>query len=325
MNTSTVGLTLEQLENGTPSTKTLVLKSVYKNEKMTISPAKDKDGRYHGIIENIPETKRLELGYVPTKESRKRIYDGIKINLSDEAWARDWLWMQHCSEIAEDFATAQSSPGAFFYIFRPGVEAAKKISRIERETELRNYIMKDSPEGLYTRVAMLGMDMKDSPISDVKEFLYDAIKQTPGKLRKVYETKTFVLEVLLMKALEKKVIINKKGVFTFGEVLLGVDKKAVISFLSSPANMQTVGVIESLTNGTRKADNTPLADEIINSEDSHYADIDTAADKAATDDNVEGFTSVKEEEKTPPADYEKIKAKSLNEIKDIANKRRGTK
>jgi len=323
MNTSTVGLTLEQLENGTPSTKEIVLKALYKDEKMTISPAKDIDGRYHGIIENIPETKRLELGYVPTKESRKKIYDGININLNDVTWSRDWLWMKHCKEIAEDFGMAQSTPGAFFYIERPGAESAKKITRIEALAKLRNYIINDSPEGLYTRVAMLGMDMKDQPITDVKEFLFDAVDQTPEKVKQVYETKTFVLEVLLMKALEKKVIVKGKGIYTFGEIILGVDKKAVIAFLVSPKHAQTVRTIESLTNGTRKEDTSPLADEVMNSEDKQYADIDKAADVNALKDNTEEFSGTPEANKDVVADYDDIKQQALSDIKDIANKRRG--
>jgi hypothetical protein len=42
------------------------------------------------------------MGYVPSVESRLKLYDGIEIDLNN-TWAKDWEWMQHCVEIAEDF------------------------------------------------------------------------------------------------------------------------------------------------------------------------------------------------------------------------------
>jgi hypothetical protein len=41
--------------------------------------------------------------------------------------AKDWEWMQHCVEIAEDF---QSGPGSHFY--RPGFESAR-LAKQNRE------------------------------------------------------------------------------------------------------------------------------------------------------------------------------------------------
>jgi hypothetical protein len=41
--------------------------------------------------------------------------------------------MQHCVEIAEDFQSGQGTPGAYFYIFRPGFESAKKVSETEQK------------------------------------------------------------------------------------------------------------------------------------------------------------------------------------------------
>jgi hypothetical protein len=97
------------------------------------SPTKDINGRYLGLNMNIPEIKKLEMGYVPSVESRLKLYDGIEIDLNNTTWAKDWEWMQHCVEIAEDFQSGQGTPGAYFYIFRPGFESAKKVSNRTRE------------------------------------------------------------------------------------------------------------------------------------------------------------------------------------------------
>jgi hypothetical protein len=307
MNT-TAGLTLEQLENGTPSVKRIELKAYYKEDKCKISPAKDINGRYYGIVENIPETKKLELGYLPTVESSVRIHDGMTIDLNDTTWRRDWEWMKHCVEIAEDFATGQATPGAFFYIYRPGVESAKKVQSIERVTELNNYIINDSADNLYNRASMLGMDMRGEAITDVKEYLFDMVRTSPKKIAKVYESKTFTIELLLMNAIENKVITKNGGVYVFGEILLGVDKEAVISFLANPKHMSTTKTVESLTYGTKKHSINPLANEIVSYEDKNFSSVDEAAEISAAKSQEEDIA----EKIVKPSSLTALKSKSKN-------------
>jgi hypothetical protein len=55
--------------------------------------------------------------------------------------------MQHCVEIAEDFQSGQGTPGAYFYIFRPGFESAKNTK--QNRVELMNYILQDT-QRIYT-------------------------------------------------------------------------------------------------------------------------------------------------------------------------------
>jgi hypothetical protein len=73
------------------------------------------------------------MGYVPSVESRLKLYDGIEIDLNNTTWAKDWEWMQHCVEIAEDFQSGQGTPGAYFYIFRQGLNLLRRLAnRTER-------------------------------------------------------------------------------------------------------------------------------------------------------------------------------------------------
>ena len=85
---STVGISGAQLANGTPSDKVFILKSFYKDDRAVISPAKDLNGRYLGINTNIPEIKKLEMGYVPSPESKIKLYDGMEINLNEHVVSR---------------------------------------------------------------------------------------------------------------------------------------------------------------------------------------------------------------------------------------------
>lgn len=264
---NTVGLSGAQIANGTPSDKLIKLVAFYKGDKCTISPAKDINQRYLGINENIPEIKKLEMGYVPSIESRIKLYDGIEIDLNNKTWAADWEWMQHCVEIADDFETGQGTPGAYFYIFRPGFESAKKVSDTEKRVKLMNYILNDSAENLYNRASILGVDMTDSVISDVKEYLLGMVNTEPSKLEAVYESKTFSLELLFMHALKKGVITKRNGVFTFGEILLGVEDRAVVAFFANPKNHITTKAIEAVTYGNRTVALNPLENEAVQGTD----------------------------------------------------------
>jgi hypothetical protein len=86
-NKNTNGYSAAQLANGTPSDRVLILKSFFKDDKCTISPTKDINGRYLGLNMNIPEIKKLEMGYVPSVESRLKLYDGTEIDLNNTTWA----------------------------------------------------------------------------------------------------------------------------------------------------------------------------------------------------------------------------------------------
>jgi len=273
INKNTVGITAEQLAGGTPNDKKFTLKSFYKDDKCTISPAKDHNGRYMGIQENIPEMEKLKMGYVPTIESKMKLTDGMEIDTNLEHWAKDWVWMKHCREIASDYAQGQATPGAYFYIHRPGFESAKKVDAAAQKNKLENYIFNDSNENLYNRVSILGVDMSREVISEVKEYLLDMVKTDPGKVAQVYENATFSLELLYMHAIKKEIINLRNGVYLFGEILLGVDKKAVISFFANPKNTGTTRAIEAVTYGTKQISKSPLANEAVG--DSSEDDMDS--------------------------------------------------
>jgi hypothetical protein len=99
--------------------------------------------------------------------------------------------------------------------------------------------------------------MSDAVISDVKEFLLLMVNTEPAKVRAVYESKTFSLELMFMHAMKKNVITNRNGVFTL-EILLGVEDRAVIAFFANPKNHITTKAIEAVTYGAKKLVQNPL-------------------------------------------------------------------
>lgn len=263
MNNQTLGLTNDQITSGTPSQKRIILKAFFKDDKCTISPAKDYNGRYAGIKENIPDIEKHKMGYVPSIESKIKLYDGMEIDLNDSTWAKDWEWMKHCQEIATSFKEGQETPGAYFYIFRPGVESAKRVEEERRTLELKNFIFNDTKENLYNRVKILGTDMDDSTVTDVQEFLLNLVNTSPELLRNVYESRVFALELLFMHSLEKGTIAKKGNSYMFGNIFLGLDKKSVISFFGNSRNVATVSAIEAITYSRKEVVQNPLENEVV--------------------------------------------------------------
>jgi hypothetical protein len=92
---------------------------------------------------NIPEIKKLEMGYVPSK-SKLKLYDGIEIDLNT-TWAKDWEWMQHCVEIAEDFQSGQGTQELISTFSDQGLNLLRRLAKQNR-VELMNYILQDTPE-----------------------------------------------------------------------------------------------------------------------------------------------------------------------------------
>lgn len=214
--------------------------------------------------------------------------------------------MQHCQEISDTFKKGQGTPGCYFYIFRPGTESAKKVEEAENKVKLINYILTDSPENLYNRVSILGMDMTGSVLSDVKEYLLGMAETEPEKIKSVYESRTFSLELLFMHALQKNVIEKRGGVYVFGEIMLGVEKKAVIAFFANSNNVGATRTIEAMTYGNQNKQANPLEHEAaqgvddIDTED--YNGVEEAYGNSASrvnDDGIKASTLDEGEDLTP--------------------------
>lgn len=259
---STVGISATQLANGTPSTKRIILKAFFKDDKCTISPAKDFNGRYVGIQENIPEIEKMKMGYMPTVDSRVKIHDGMEIDLNDPTWARDWEWMKNCQEIAGGFKEGQNTPGAYFYVYRPGTESKEAVDIAKKDVKLRSYILQDSNENLYNRVKVLGTDMSTSTITDVQEYLLSLVGTSPESIENVYEGRLFVLELLYMNALEKGIIKKRGGTLVYGDTFLGVDRNAAIAFFGNSKNVVVTSAIEAVTYGRKIVSDNPLENEV---------------------------------------------------------------
>jgi hypothetical protein len=237
--------TLEQLENGIPSDKVIILKSVFKNSKTTVMPAEDGRGWYLGVPRYSEEDKR-KLVYWAEPTSKCVIKDGQGFDLNRESDRVTWEWVKHASCICKTKEQVQHTPGAEFYIHLENQEAKQNVSRYELKFKANEYIIKDNSVNYPMRVELLGVNMDhDSPII-IKEFLMEMADKHPEKIISVYNSRDISARLLLLKGLKKKVIfIADGGLYTYGSNVLGTTERSAINWLMSPENKEIVKVLES--------------------------------------------------------------------------------
>ncbi|MCK5788265.1 MAG: hypothetical protein KAH32_04675 [Chlamydiia bacterium] len=244
-------LTDDQVSNGTPEDKIIIIKTLFSKEaKLKLQPAKDgSTGRYLGIEVNIPEVEKMKRGYTPEISSSVIIKAEKTFDLNNPQDAIDWNWVKHSKHIAKDFESAQNTglSEAWFYVYRPGVESRKKLSIMEKEMKLLNKIMDDSETNLYNRVRLLGIDMTGQPLSDVKEYLMTAAKD-PNRLEsiiKVYESSDISTKLMLYHGLDNDVITFDGFMYKYNNILMGTTENLTLEYLSNPLNVSIVKEIEN--------------------------------------------------------------------------------
>jgi len=238
----------EQKENGTPEDKIIIIKSIFSKEaKLKLQPSKNmRNGRYLGIETNLSEMEKMKRGYTPEVSSTITIRDGLIFNLDDPQDHADWEWIKHSKHIADDFESAQKNEDAWYYVHRPGAESKKRLSTMEEELSLMNKIMEDSPNNLYNRVRLLGLDMNDQPLSDVKEYLMSAVKNSKRikEVRDLYESADISLKLMLYHGMDAEIIKFDGFAYKYGNILLGTTEALTLEYLSSALNVSIVKEIE---------------------------------------------------------------------------------
>jgi hypothetical protein len=151
------------------------------------------------------------MGYVPSVESRLKLYDGIEIDLNNTTWAGTG---SGCSTVLRSQKIFNQGKGLQELISTFSDQGLNLLRRLANRTESGiDELHSSRYSDLYNRVSILGVDMSDAVISDVKEILL-MVNTEPAKVRAVYESKTFSLELMFMHAMKKNVITNRNGVFT---------------------------------------------------------------------------------------------------------------
>lgn len=271
----------------TAADNVITLKSVYGKvgQKLYIMPAKDpKTNRLPECVKHVDSKddmiltdKERNSGEYFIKETEVIVVqDGTTFNLDDEVEAKQWEAIKNCIFIAPE-RDARDSKGnllidgtedknrpersrygaAELYVFRPGVESQKRLSKKKLIHNACSYIIDDPQgnEGRVLRARLLGKNMKHVPSADVEDYLLQIAEKDPKRIIDLYTGDDLSLRLLFMDAKEKRVIYRKDSLYMYADnVVLGATDDAVLTWMKTSKNKKTLELIRRDTNPELYAD-----------------------------------------------------------------------
>ena len=125
---------------------------------------------------------------------------------------------------------------AELYIERPGVEAQRRISRIQLVNKAYNFVTDDNPAHRRVICKLLGKSMEHVSDADVQDYLYSKSETNPNLIIEIYTSSDQALKLLIIEARQKNVIRNQSGILMYADTALGMTDEAMILFLKDPKN-----------------------------------------------------------------------------------------
>lgn len=254
----------------------IVLRSVFGKvgQIIYIEPCKDpKTGRYPDCVRRVNSLGDMILsdedrnsGKVLIPENKVfEVEDGTKFDLEDPYDAAEWECIKYAPIIAPsrdardahgnlliDGENAEGKTNARYgiaelYVEAPGVEVAKRVNKTKLIFDAQSYIFNDEKgaEGRVMKARLLGKNMRSIPDSEVTEYLLGVAKDNPKKIIDIYTGTDMSIRLLLVEAIEKKVIYIKNKVYMYGDdIVLGISDDSVIAFLKQPQNQKILELIK---------------------------------------------------------------------------------
>lgn len=265
-------------ENLDPSRNIIILRSVWGKVGMKyfIQPSKNpKTGRYADCVRRVDSNGDMILSdadrnsgkYFVKEDETFTIEDGTVFNLDDEYQKAEWEAIKYCPLIAPDryakdnngnllidgvmdYSAKKPRYGvAELYVYKPGAAAASRVSRKKLIHKAINFILEDQLglEGMLTKAKLLGKRMSNAAASDVEDFLIKKAEKDPESIIDLYTGSDTQLRLLLIDAVDAKVILVRDRVYMYDTTILGASDKAVINWMKQPKNQRILELIRKDT------------------------------------------------------------------------------
>ena len=265
-------------ENLDPSRNIIILRSVWGKVGMKyfIQPSKNpKTGRYADCVRRVDSNGDMILSdadrnsgkYFVKEDETFTIEDGTVFNLDDEYQNAEWEAIKYCPLIAPDryakdnngnllidgvmdYSAKKPRYGiAELYVYKPGAAAASRVSRKKLIHKAINFILDDTLglEGMLTKAKLLGKRMNNAAASDVEDFLIKKAEKDPESIIDLYTGSDTQLRLLLIDAVDAKVILVRDRVYMYDTTILGASDKAAISWMKQPKNQRILELIRKDT------------------------------------------------------------------------------
>lgn len=242
---------LTDIQQFTASGK-IVLRSVYKVPSIWLEPAPDPaTGRFPNcVVEgNLTERQRDSGEVYISINDPLEVKDGMVLDLNDPYDKARWQAIEHSPLIAKTRyykdergnlvidGNAKRYGYAEIYIEVPGNESAVKITKRKKQNAAETFIFNASENDIRQISKLLGSNMRHSDIHDVQEFLLDIAKREPDAIIDAFTGEDASLKLLLIDALERKIIYKKSNLYQYGEgIVLGTSQDSAILWMKDPRN-----------------------------------------------------------------------------------------
>ena len=265
-------------ENLDPSRNIIILRSVWGKVGMKyfIQPSKNpKTGRYADCVRRVDSNGDMILSdadrnsgkYFVKEDETFTIEDGTVFNLDDEYQNAEWEAIRYCPLIAPDryakdnngnllidgvmdYSAKKPRYGvAELYVYKPGAAAASRVSRKKLIHKAINFILDNTLglEGMLTKAKLLGKRMNNAAASDVEDFLIKKAEKDPESIIDLYTGSDTQLRLLLIDAVDAKIILVRDRVYMYDATILGASDKAAINWMKQPKNQRILELIRKDT------------------------------------------------------------------------------
>lgn len=251
----------------------IVLRNVRgKVNTIKIQPCKNpRTGKYADCVKKVDSKGDMILSekelndpnrvYFVRETDMFSIVDGTTFDLDDPRDKYIWEAIKYCPLIAPDMYATDSKGNSLIngdskrygiaelYIERPGVEAAKRVSKKKLKHDAETYIYTDErgAEGRVLKAKLLGHKMDNLPDADVTDYLLQVADNDPEKIINIYTGGDTAVRLLFIEAREKHVINYKNKLYLYADAVLGASDEAAILFLKNPKNANVLKLIKQDT------------------------------------------------------------------------------
>ncbi len=133
---------------------------------------------------------------------------------------------------------------ADLYIDRPGVAAKNRNDFRVLQAKAITLIGEDSLDGMIKKCRLLEKDMTHANPNDVADYLMSFAQKDPEKIIQLYTGNDTANRLLVIDALEKKVIIKRDNLLIYADnIVLGASVDAAVTYLMSPNGVKVKELI----------------------------------------------------------------------------------
>lgn len=248
--------------------ETIVLKSTYNKTPgitIKIDPCKDPNGRWPSCVrqvnangdmilseQDIKDQNNKHVVFIPVNEPIE-VQHGSTFNLNDPLQAAQWeaiKWSKLIAterterdingsyvidgpaSVADRYGNPHGTYGlAELYVERPG-----KVSKMRNDSRRKIYqaqklILEDSLDHMILICRLFDKDMRAANANDVEDYLMTKAEKMPDTIIKYYEAEESKIQLLLIMAIERKVVEKRVDGLYYGDLKLGSTKDYVADML----------------------------------------------------------------------------------------------